>query len=543
MTKPKLLLNLILLFIPVAVFLFIFSYFGLDIPFEDDIGIIHSLMMDLPKAITFQQKICVFFTPQNEHPVVVYKFFVWLYYLVFSTINIKHINLIGNLIFLSSIGFFYRQLQIIKVLWVWLIPIVYILLSLYSYENATWALCSFQHTAIISLFLGGMYFCILYKETSYQFYLGVFLLACTSVSSGNGFLGFLIVFIFFLFEKRFLGAFIIGSLLAIIKFFLINNALVYKHFSFRQFIVSFLTLCGSIIKVSTKDIFIITIGGIVVICMIFFLFYGLFSKINKQEKPYFLLTSGLCLFVLGTFAGIAFFRNIDSSAFPDRYRVYTHLLWIALYLFTIPFVKKIKYQKPLFRLAVVAGICYFVHSFYIVMPNVLFSYHQRILIPINYYYANTALSGCYYREYFDKSLRTLAARNIYHLPEPMFDSRIVESVSSPLNLNITNIGSESIHLSSSSNNSSSFKERGIFILLKDSANIPLLFPVLQDRSLEEMLFFPGNDSFKGFQTLFSKTCFPKDLYTAQIAILNNKRLFLSENTFLFDSRNFKIITN
>jgi len=541
MAKPRIYLYLFLLLIPVVVFLFVFSFFGLNIPFEDDIGILHSLMIDLPNAKTFHDKFFIFFIPQNEHPVAIYKFFIWAYYVVFANIHIKYITLIGNLVFLSSLGFFFRQLQLIKVSWVWLIPIPYFLFSLYSHENALWALCTFQHTVIISLYLWGLYFTIAFREASYKFYIGVFLLACTCVCSGNGFLGFAIAFVILLLEKRGKSALIIGAILALIKFTLLNNQYFHQPNPIKQIVISFLMLCGAIVKVSSKQSIIIGLGGVLIICISLFFVYTIFGKLKKEERLYYLLATGLCLFGFGTFLGLAVFRDIASSAFPDRYRVYTHLLWIGLYLFSVPFLVRITFQQYIYRFMVLLGIGYFAYSFVNVIPNLLFQFHQRMLISVNYYAANTTLSGCFYRGYFDETLRNLAERKIYQLPRPTFDSKSF-SRGNPTPLTVTNPDSDTFYLSSNEGSrSGNPKENALFVMLKDSSNnAPLLIPVLQDHNSLRSVLLPGYQFSKGFQTIFSKTCFPDGNYSIQIAKLENNKLLVSDTQYLFDSKSFKI---
>jgi len=541
MTKYGMYLYLFLFLLPIAVFLFVFSFFGLNIPFEDDMGILHSLMIDLPNAKTFHDKFFIFFIPQNEHPVAIYKFFIWAYYIVFANIHIKYITLIGNLIFLCSLGFFFRQLQLIKVSWVWLIPIPYFLLSLYSYENALWALCTFQHTVIISLYLWGFYFTVAFREDSFKFYIGVLLLACTCVCSGNGFLGLAIAFVILLFEKRVKSALIVGAIFALIKFTLLNNQYLHEPNPIKQILISFLMLCGAIVKVSNQQAIIMGLGAVLIIGISLFFFYTVFGKLNKEERLYYLLATGLCLFGFGTFLGLAVFRDIASSAFPDRYRVYTHLLWIGLYLFSVPFLVRITFQQYIYRFMVLLGIGYFAYSFINVMPNLLFQFHKRMLISVNYYAANTTLNGCFYREYFDETLRNLAERKIYQLPQQAFDPKNYLK-GKPIPLTVTNLDSDTFYLSSNDGSlSGNPKQNALFVMLKDSSNnTPLLIPVMQKPNSLKSFLLGGYRFSKGFQTILSKTCFPDGNYNIQIARLEDNKLLVSDTPYLFDFKIFKV---
>jgi len=216
------------------------------------------------------------------------------------------------------------------------------------------------------------------------------------------------------------------------------------------------------------------------------------------------------------------------------------LLWICLYLYFIPVIIKFKFSRHFFRLAVLVSVVYFVHSFYAISNKALFTYHQKLLMPVNYYSSKTSLYGGYYRNYFDNILNTLADKNIYHLPKPFFDARKAEPIETPFALQIEKVNSETLYLLSETINYP--KDGDVFILLNESNNKPLLFPVMYIRNSANRLLASEGSLFKGCQTAFSRNDFPEDKYTIGLAIWKNNRLFYSKTNFLFDSKAFNIIT-
>ncbi|PLK46425.1 hypothetical protein [Emticicia sp. TH156] len=542
MRNTRLVVYLLLLLLPFFAFLMIFIRYGLNIPFEDDIGLLRSVLIDLPALNDLKDKVRIFFIPQNEHPVAVFKFAIWAYYLLLGNINIKHINFIGNLIFLTSFGFFFRQLKILKISWIWLIPIPYILLSLYAYENALWALCSFQHTAIISFFLWGFYFCFFYTETSGRFYAGLVLLICASFSSGNGILGFISVFIILIFERRFKSAAIISFALLITKFWILNRLPFQEPFPIKDILKSLLILTGSIVQTSSKLFIIYLLGGFVIALLLIFLIYSFFARLDREKRLYYLLTSGICLFALGTFLGLSTFRNIISSDFPDRYRTYTQLLWITLYLYLIPFLVQLKARKYMFSVALLGGMLYFCHSFFASRSKALFFYHQKQLISVNYHYSNTTSCGCYYRNYFDQTLRTLAERNIFLLPEPVYSLSKLKKLPGIFKLNAMNLNSETLYMASE--NSILTNDGNLFILLLNSANkSALLVPVMSLRNTDKASLLTKRTFFNGFRTAILKNCLPEGTYKVTVAAWKKNTFVFTDSQLIFDTKTHKIVNS
>lgn len=528
--------------LPLVIFFVFFFRFALNIPFEDDLGIVHTLAVELPKALTFREKFSTFIMAHNEHPINVFRFFLWVYHAIFQDYNFKIIALIGNLILLSSIFYFFRQLRIIKLSWIWLIPIPYIILSLYIHENALWALCAFQHNAIMGLYFWGLYGCIVHKNPSPRFFGGIFLIICTSVCSGNGLLGFLIVIAILLFEKRWKDGLIVGATFILVKLILLNNHYYQEPSPLPQIIKGFFLLCGSIIKVSSKDLMIMLLGMGITICIIIAGLRILFGKLNEKERTYYLLTLGISLFCLGTFVGIAVYRDVVSSAFSDRYRIYTQMLWISIYLFSIPLIIKFNFQRILYPAILSLSIGYFCYSYYVEYPNFVYSYQQRWLIPVNYRFGGTNLSGCYYRVYFDETLKTLEKEQSYQIPKPKFDPHQIEKTKQIFNLKAEKLNDEMVHLYADEGSiEGNPDDNSLFITLENAKGTQLFLPVVHKRNTISGFLQTKKLLKEGFEMTIAKGCLPDDFYKVMLVKQNNRKAQLYATNLVLDSQRFTII--
>lgn len=539
--KSKNWLLIALFLLPILVFFLLFFRFALNIPFEDDLGIVHTLAVELPKAHSFRDKFSTFIMAHNEHPITIFRVFLWVYHAIFQDYNFKAIALIGNLILLSTIFYFFRQLRIIKLSWVWLIPIPFIILSLYIHENAFWALCAFQHNAIMGLYFWGLYGCVVNKGLSPRFFWGVFLIICTSVCSGNGLLGFIIIIAILLFEKRWKDGAIVGVTFLLVKLLLLDNHYYQEPSPLPQIIKGFLLLSGSIIKVSSKDMLIMLAGAVIMIAVMAAGLRILFSKLDEKERTYYLLTLGISLFCLGTFVGIAVYRDVVSSAFSDRYRIYTQMLWVSIYLFSIPIIIKFNFQRLLYPAILSLSIGYFGYSYYVEYPNMVFAYQQRWLIPVNYRFGGTNLSGCYYRTYFDETLQILEKQGDYHVPKPIFDPGSIQKTGSTFDIKSEKLSNEMIHIySEQGEDEGNPDDNSLFITLQNAKGTRLFLPVVHKRNSIGEFLKTKRVLKKGFEMTIAKGCLPDDLYKIMVVKQTNKISQEYATNLVIDSRQFTI---
>ncbi len=539
-SKKALQIGLVLL--PVIVFLLFFFRFALNVPFEDDLGIMYALIDLLPKATTIQGKIAPFVLAHNEHPIAIYRFFLWLYHVFFQVYDYKIIALIGNLILVSSLFFFYRLLKSIQLPLLWLIPIPFVFLSLYIHENALWALCAFQHNAIMGIYFWGLYWCIVQEKLSYRFFFGLFLLACTALSSGNGLIAFLIVVGILLVEKRWKNAGIATSFFVFTKLFFLKNNFYLEPNTIPEIIKGFLLLAGSIVKVSTKDI-LVMLAGVGVIG--FVLVWGikiLLNRIDSRLRVYYLMVLGIAMFCLGTFLGIAVYREIPDADFSDRYRIYTQMLWISVYLLVLPWISRLNLRLMFAYSSIALSVFYYLHSFLVEYPYFTYTYHRHWLVPINYRLGNSNLNGCYYREFFDKILAQMETQNTYHLPEIVLNSSEIKVDSAKIPIKHQKLSESILYLSSDFGHVVGIPDKNsLFLVLQDNTGKRLLLPVMQKRSGLLKILHTGQLLNDGFELIIEKGCLPENIYQVMLMSQLDGKYCLYPTDYQLNIRNLQMI--
>jgi hypothetical protein len=93
-------------------------------------------MVDIDKAISLKEKIVVWFTPHNEHRIVLTRLVFWL---VGATnngaVDIYKVLLIGNLTLIGLASIFYRAICQMQQSWVYALAISCTLFQMQFFEN------------------------------------------------------------------------------------------------------------------------------------------------------------------------------------------------------------------------------------------------------------------------------------------------------------------------------------------------------------------------------------------------------------------------
>lgn len=419
--------------LPFFVFFLIFQRFALNVPFEDDFGILRNIY-DMGISDDLKVKFSNFISPSNEHPIIISKVFFGLNIWLFDSINFKILMILGNAIFFSSFIVFFQLIKQQNLSFWVLVPLPYILLSASTFESGLWAICAYQYNAICGLFIWAIYLIFSEKNTAIKFYGGVFLLACTMVCNGNGLLAFLVAGLGLAYQKRWKELAIIVAVLLILKFGLLSNKYYKTPNPILTAISSFCILVGGSFKTDSLDSLIKVFGGIIII---FVSLASLNYLVRRKRNIFELNVLLLGLFCLGSLLGISLFRAIETSTFPDRYRLYPQFLLITVYLLLIiSFKHKI---KPLVVAASVFSSLYFVHTFYVTYPNILNGYQKRHLLSVNWNTNGSALNGGYYRLFFDETLGFYEKNKTYLSENPIFDIKSAKIAEKPIETSVENL--------------------------------------------------------------------------------------------------------
>jgi hypothetical protein len=207
---------------------------------------------------------------------------------------------------------------------------------------------------------------------------------------------------------------------------------------------------------------------------------------NAKKNVFELNIILIALFCLGTLFAVALFRDIVSSDFPDRYRLYPQLLLICIYLLIIKQLPR--YFNRIVVLSTIFGIFYFVYSYYISFPNMLQGYQKRLLSSVNMVHNGSTLNGSFYRLYFDQTINFYQKEGTYNFEQPIFDIKNTIISSERINLKTEETKQGFILYFKDIDTQKVNKEKGYYLSLKTIDNKFYFLPLFHTRnSLRQIL--------------------------------------------------------
>ncbi len=478
--QNKISFNLIAFFtlfsLPFLSFFITFQRFALNVPFEDDFGILRNIY-DIGVNDDLSVKFKNIISTSNEHSIIVSKLFFGLNIWLFKSIHFTTLMFIGNAIFFSSFVVFFKLCSLHKIsIWV-LLPLPYTLLSGSTFESGLWAICSFQYNAICGFFIWSIYLIFSDKITPKKFYLGLFLLVCTLICNGNGILAFLLVGAGLIYQKRWKELSITTVLFFALKIFFLTNSYYKVPNSPLITLLSFCVLVGGSFKTDSLNHFVQLIGGSITV---FISLVALNYIIKRRQSTFEFIILLLALFSFGSLLGIALFREIGSSLFADRYRLYSQFLLICVYLLLIIYLPS--KAKQLSFWASTFGVFYFLHMFYVTYPAILNIYQKKKLLSLNWNSNGSALNGSFYRLYFDETLYFYQRDTRYLLEKPLFDIKKAKKSNEIIDILIENTKNGNLIKVKNIDCSRVSEDKGYYIVLENSKHQIYFLPVLHLRN-------------------------------------------------------------
>jgi len=509
-------LSKILLFlifsIPFLTFLQILWSYALNVPFEDEHGILRNLY-DIGTKTELKEQFKILIAPCNEHSIIISKIFFGLHLLILKSINFKNLMFVGNIIFCSIFIFFFRLLKQHKIsIWT-LLPIPYILLSAHTYENSLWAMCTFENNDVVVFLCWAIFLIFGITPSKTKFYFGLFLLGCALICNGNGILAFVVASLGLVYQRRWRELIIVVATLLIMKFVFLSGSQYKTPNSITTTISSFSVLVGGFLKTSSLN-FVIKLIGFAVILTIS---GTALMYVFKRKKDIFELNIILiALFCLGTLFAVALFRDVVSSDFPDRYRLYPQLLLVCVYLLIIKQLPR--YLNRIVLFSTIFGMFYFVYSYYISFPNILQGYQKRLLSSVNMAHNGSTLNGSFYRLYFDQTINFYQKAGTYNFEQAIFDIKNAIISTERINLKTEETKQGFILYFKDFDTQKVNKEHGYYISLKTNNNKFYFLPLYHTRnSLRQILSskkYLSND----FYGMITHAEIPADTY--QIGLIS-----------------------
>ena len=186
----KSIISIVIILLPVLIYL-VYSFLNSDSLFRsDDFHLLKTVvwMQDVDSPI---EKFKLLIQQHNEHRIIFPRLLTWLDYTIEGAINWRTLVLIGNLLWVSVLWFFWKGFES-KQIPVWMfIPIPYILLQPQYFDNVNWAISILQQSVIVFWF---GFLCLLLTKEKFSWAILVAVLA--TFTHGNGIFSFVIGIIF-----------------------------------------------------------------------------------------------------------------------------------------------------------------------------------------------------------------------------------------------------------------------------------------------------------------------------------------------------------
>jgi hypothetical protein len=199
---PSSILFLILILLPIAFYYICANTFAVNVPWLDDIDL---FFQHLLSGSTFTERSVSLISQHNDHRLLVPRLLCELVVMLTGEINLVQLITLGNVGLIFILLAEYSLLKSCRLPIFFLIPLVYLLFSLATWLNMTWATTTIQHNyAILFGILSVKYFV---SNSRYQILLGMLFAILLIFTSGAGLMIFpcLALYLLTLISKRAFG--------------------------------------------------------------------------------------------------------------------------------------------------------------------------------------------------------------------------------------------------------------------------------------------------------------------------------------------------
>jgi len=539
-----------LIFIPIAVYFYFLSEYSINIPKWDDHAL-KAFILEFEIANGLIPKLQTFFKQHNEHRIAFDRVFTLIVFWIHGSIEYRWLMWVGNSALVGVLLIFYKIFRKQKISVAYFVPIPFILFQLQLYENTFWGMAAMQNFGII-FFIFGLIYLISSQKPRY-FYIALLFAFFVTFTSGNGITAFPICLILLILQRRFKDSMIFGAVAILLVFLYFyhykmptNNPSI-NGIGIGKIIFGFFSFLGSafdLILYSSRRIKFTIIFGVILFIIsslmsihIVFNSKLIFKKRNLNQLELFIL--GSFMFLIGTAVIVTFTRISygDVGLLTSRYKIYSILLLITLYLAIISKLDLMQTEWIAFSFIFVA-ICFNTLANYLNFKEVINLRNQLISFEVNW-----KLDPIQPRP----SKNTI----LYELPKLTLDSHLFEIQKS---VELYPIWKEKVSKSSNPNGivivNSNFptlskKNTGIFIILQSKTRTYLMPSQIMNYPLNAFLR-TGKYWQNGFVSTLNNNEFENGKYRLGIWMeegLQSKGFYLNDSLIVNVAKPKHIKTN
>ncbi|TLV01122.1 hypothetical protein [Dyadobacter luticola] len=475
---------LFFLFILLPVFIYLIYSWSLSEPlfFSDDFHLLKTVLW-VGEEPSFLGKVQLFLQQHNEHRIVIPRLITYINYLIFGHINWPVLILLGNVLWVAILWFFWKSFRVSGAA-IWLfIPAPLIMLNPQYYDNVTWSISILQQSVIVFWFVVLSYLC---SKEKYKAALVVCLIA--TFTHGNGIFSFLIALLFTFYDRNWkwsgiiAGAWVLTGILYFFNFSKGQNADFMQSLSDPVRLIScFFAFFGSLSKVRFADpMAAVFIGMAFYLALAAFIItrFFYFQKRNLALPWTVKMVAGIFAFLSITGALVSVSRSwggIETIIAP-RYQHYSSFVACLVYLVLIS-VLTCKTRKIVGVTGIVGGLLFNALSYFSYTEELLYRRDWLLADDTNWtHHSNFLIYGASFNTNIRLEYQRVVQKGICisgdHFGHIQEDSLQANQAAKPINLQYEHFTKEEKDASRSYNrdyiaiSNDNLDEKSIFIYLK-----------------------------------------------------------------------------
>ncbi|MBL0742213.1 hypothetical protein [Chryseolinea lacunae] len=357
----------------VAIHFVVIYKYGLNIPDWDDYGSVLRFANNFRTDQNFATKWMSLFSQHNEHRIFFNRIVTLLNLAVWGKIDFRFFIVAGNLSLLVVFLLFVKCFkEIVAGEWWFFLPVPFLLFSVGSHENFLWAMASVQNISVVLFSLAALYFLFRSeKMTARDFAFACALALLATFTSGNGMITFATGLLGLIIRRYPVKFLLMWGVLAGIAILLYSKGYVAVdgHPDPMQTVVRqpdqlishFFVLLGCITGNLSLSVF---LGFLLTVVFVYLTAERYF---DKQPLLFFMLTFlvlSSCVVSLSR-AGFGV-----EQAMAVRYRLYSELIVLVLYLMLIPDILQNAKKYVIVVAVILTSIVLYVVAFRKSMPDI-----------------------------------------------------------------------------------------------------------------------------------------------------------------------------
>ncbi len=186
----------VLIFLPVAVLLFLVHHYSGTLFFADDFHLLKTIVWG-QETSSFAEKFKLLVQQHNEHRILVPRLLTWIDYLLEGHIDWPLLMLFGNLLWCTVLYFLWDAFRTLKLRPWYFLPVPWLLFQPAYYDNYNWSISVLQQSVIVFLLAW-----LVHAFVNRRFVLAIFIFFIGTFTHGNGIFGVAVGVAFLLLYKE-----------------------------------------------------------------------------------------------------------------------------------------------------------------------------------------------------------------------------------------------------------------------------------------------------------------------------------------------------